>query len=1105
MSTKDDLKELIEGKSDKSDKDKHKSKLDKSVHSSKSGDHKDDSNLDIPPSSDSSDNSEDLASLTKRLRSLHFDPNTGGLSSSPSVSENTVDSLESESGGRFGSRREPIHTVERVDDALRIIPPTSSGKAPEKMSSFLEKLPSVSEQLKAISKKEGDSKSFESRMEEKPKSLIEEYGDVKIFRIQGEPLYYYQIPVARPSVSERAIINTLKEAATRLISITPYKIRDPDQKRNVYAQQVIEILRASPELKVPSSKYEFYASAVVSEMIGYGLIDLLIKDDKLEEVMVIGPHVPVFVFHRVYDMMMTNVEFSSDMEIQDIVNRIAREVGRRVDLSSPLLDARLPDGSRVNATIPPASVSGSTLTVRKFRTDPFSIVDLIHNKTISLDVASFLWMCVDGLHAQPANILVSGGTSSGKTTMLNVLCSFIPSNERTISIEDTSELNLPLRHWIRLEGRPPGLEGKGEITLDILTKNSLRMRPDRIIVGEVRHNEAFSLFTAMNTGHDGCLTGDTKIALTNGVRPIGDFVDEWLTKGCMVKEGDWEACSVENEFVNSVDRDGKIFKSGIVQARRRPFVGTVYHVKLASGSEITCTGNHPFYVFNEKLRSVRADELEESQRIAAPRKLIREQFTKEPEIEYWSGLLHGDGNILSKQRVREKNGHTYLCNEGRISLYTEEESTIPKFVSFMKKKLNDTHVKVVAPRPEKNCFEVHISGFDKASTIQKMMNIPSGSRMTVPMGNSHYVSSLKEFVAGFFDAEGYVDIQNKAVVFTCANEDYIDFLRHSLLTEGILSRKYESKTYNSKWYRLYVYGINQVRKFFETYPVQYPKKVEKLGLLIGSGTKANTNTDLIECNGIIISLLKVAQGKGISIRKIARTSGLSQGLLNYYLRKKRVPSRESVQKLVKAFVSLGIDCSELQTVSVSDLFFDQIVSIHSFPYNGLVYDLMVNESIESGKIPHNFVAEGIVVGNSMGTIHANSAVETLVRITSPPMSVPQVMLSGLNFVLVENLFHSMKRGSYRRVTEVAEVYDVMSGNPKTRTIFEWDPISDKLERNNVPVNYLNRLSLLTGKTLDQIENEIKRRGVFLNGLVERNIRDLATVCDLAQQFLEEEE
>ncbi|MDO8627568.1 MAG: CpaF family protein, partial [Candidatus Diapherotrites archaeon] len=238
---------------------------------------------------------------------------------------------------------------------------------------------------------------------------------------------------------------------------------------------------------------------------GYGLIDDLIRDDKLEEIMIIGPNKPVYVYHREFEMMTTNIVFFSDSEVQDLINRIARQIGRRVDISAPLLDARLPDGSRVNATIPPASVSGSTLTIRKFREDPYTIVDLIKYGTLGLETAAFLWLAVEGLGVKPANILISGGTGSGKTTLLNVLSSMVPETERVLSIEDTAELNLPLKHWIRMEGRPPGLEGKGEITLDVLTKNSLRMRPDRIIVGEVRHAEAFSLFTAMNTGHSGSM------------------------------------------------------------------------------------------------------------------------------------------------------------------------------------------------------------------------------------------------------------------------------------------------------------------------------------------------------------------------------------------------------------------------------------------------------------------------------------------------------------------------------------------------------------------------------------------------------------------------
>ncbi|MCX8158311.1 MAG: ATPase, T2SS/T4P/T4SS family [Candidatus Diapherotrites archaeon] len=346
---------------------------------------------------------------------------------------------------------------------------------------------------------------FTNDLEKIKKVLIDSYGNTKIYKLEGESLLLYTVPVPRPSAAERATINTIKEIVTRLVTISPYRIRDERERRTTYYKKVIEILKESTELKVPPTKWDFYADAVVREMVGYGLIDPLVRDDNLEEIMVIGAKKPVYVFHRKYEMMLTNVVFFTEKEIQDLINRIAASVGRRVDLSSPLLDARLADGSRVNATIPPASVDSSTLTIRKFKEDPFSVIDLIDFNTLSTELAAFLWLCVEGLKVKPANILIAGGTGSGKTTLLNVLSSFIPSYERIISIEDTAELNLPLKHWIRMEARPPTIEGTGEISLDILTKNALRMRPDRIIVGEVRHAEAFSLFTAMNTGHQGSM------------------------------------------------------------------------------------------------------------------------------------------------------------------------------------------------------------------------------------------------------------------------------------------------------------------------------------------------------------------------------------------------------------------------------------------------------------------------------------------------------------------------------------------------------------------------------------------------------------------------
>lgn len=239
------------------------------------------------------------------------------------------------------------------------------------------------------------------------------------------------------------------------------------------------------------------------DIIGYGKIDSLIQDDYLEEIMIIGTSKPVFVYHRQHGMMKTNIHYSDENELRDLIDSIARQINRRIDQESPILDGRLMDGSRINATIPPVSPDGPSLTIRKFRRDPLTIIDLINSKTISLDLAGFLWLCIDGLGVKSANAIISGGTSSGKTTTLNALSAFINPNERIITIEDTLELQIPHEHVIRMETRPANVEGKGELTMNDLVKNSLRQRPDRIIVGEVRAGEAITLFTALNTGHSG--------------------------------------------------------------------------------------------------------------------------------------------------------------------------------------------------------------------------------------------------------------------------------------------------------------------------------------------------------------------------------------------------------------------------------------------------------------------------------------------------------------------------------------------------------------------------------------------------------------------------
>jgi pilus assembly protein CpaF len=239
---------------------------------------------------------------------------------------------------------------------------------------------------------------------------------------------------------------------------------------------------------------------VIADIIGYGPIEPLLEDAEITEIMVNG-YDEVYV-ERFGLIEPTSVKFENDTHLMRVIDRIVSPIGRRVDEMSPMVDARLPSGYRINAIIPPLSLDGPILTVRKFETRPFTVQDLIAKRTLTIALANFLKSCVEA----KINIVISGGTGTGKTTFLNVLSSFIPVRERVITIEDTAELQLNQEHVIRLEKRPPNIEGKGEISIRQLVVNALRMRPDRIVMGECRSGEALDMLQAMNTGHDGSMT-----------------------------------------------------------------------------------------------------------------------------------------------------------------------------------------------------------------------------------------------------------------------------------------------------------------------------------------------------------------------------------------------------------------------------------------------------------------------------------------------------------------------------------------------------------------------------------------------------------------------
>ena len=264
--------------------------------------------------------------------------------------------------------------------------------------------------------------------------------------------------------------------------------------------RIVERFLEEEKVLLNDNERRTLVNEVLDELMGLGPIEPLLKDPTISDILC-NTYKNVYV-ERFGILEKTNCRFANNSHLLNIIDRIISRVGRRIDESSPMVDARLPDGSRVNAIIPPAAIDGPCLSIRRFSTNPLKMDDLVNYKSLTPEFAEFLADCVQA----KLNIMISGGTGSGKTTLLNVLSGFIPGNERIVTIEDSAELQLQQEHIVRLEVRPPSIEGTGEITQRDLVRNSLRMRPDRIILGEVRGPEAFDMLQAMNTGHDGSLT-----------------------------------------------------------------------------------------------------------------------------------------------------------------------------------------------------------------------------------------------------------------------------------------------------------------------------------------------------------------------------------------------------------------------------------------------------------------------------------------------------------------------------------------------------------------------------------------------------------------------
>jgi pilus assembly protein CpaF len=308
-------------------------------------------------------------------------------------------------------------------------------------------------------------------------------------------------------------VEALEELAHSLRQRLVERARDGSAGPGGVEAQAARLVEAEASALDPGTR-EVLAARIVRLATGLGPLEPLLADPSVDEVMVNGPS-DVWVERR-GRVERAAVEFESEAELMHAIERVLAPLGRRVDEASPMCDARLPDGSRVNVVVPPLAVDGACMTIRRFRPHGFSLHDLVANGTMPLAVASFLADCVRA----KSSVLVSGGTGSGKTTTLNALSGAIPDGERIVTVEDAAELALRQEHVVRLEARPPNVEGRGEVTIRALVRNALRMRPDRIVVGEVRGGEALDMLSALTTGHEGSLTTVHATSASEALRRI---------------------------------------------------------------------------------------------------------------------------------------------------------------------------------------------------------------------------------------------------------------------------------------------------------------------------------------------------------------------------------------------------------------------------------------------------------------------------------------------------------------------------------------------------------------------------------------------------------
>ena len=959
------------------------------------------------------------------------------------------------------------------------------------------------------------------------------YAAIKRDPITEEIIY----EVVEPTLTEeeKEILDELKEKLLDELRVDLESLESREKAEELLKREIERVVKKYKMnvSKETLNKLFYYISR---DFIGYGKIEPLMIDPFIEDISCDGPGIPVYVWHRDYESIPTNVRFETEEELSAFIIRLAYRAGKHISVANPIVEARLPDGSRAVLTLgTEVTRRGSTFTIRKFRREPFTIVDLIRLNTVSAEMAAYFWYVIEN----KASIIIAGAIASGKTTLLNCLSMFIRPEYKIVTVEETPELNLPHENWIpsvTRAGYGPG--GMGAITLFDLVKAALRQRPDYIIVGEVRGEEAYVLFQAMATGHLGfcCVPAGTKVLMGDGsVRPIEELFDAIGSEvPCIDEQGRL--------------RPGRI--SGWWAFAFRPHDTHLIEVETETGRRLRATRNHPFWT---RRGWVRADQLRPGDFVAVypffPEEDGDGKEPPEPEIlvseeairQCFTELKETGTPNYTIQKLKQLGllpirsdspklgillrvlgfafGDGYLAEHQSIVTFTSDRDSLGELaralgeLGFHGRLVEcEREAKVKTARGQEHVIRGRSLSLVFHSQplwcLLRALGAPSGDKTKkiyrLPSWLFELPRGLKrEFLRGFLGAELHVPNPSKASgkCFEMANlpqhklgelvasgREFMEDLRRLLAEFGV--------DMGLRIYPGYVRrdGSHTVRLELSTKKEGSLINLLSIGLAFAPEKEARAAkvlAYLLAKKRRKEELRRLAQKtaelkeRGLSPAQIARALGLPYEKVRAWLRR-----GVKEPQIDNGFPSFEEWVAERSEGLDPRLVWERVVAVREVPYDGYVFCLTVPGY-------HNFITNGFVTHN---TIHAETIDRIFKRLESKPMNIPKIFFEAIDVIALQ-LRTERKGRPVRRTKVVAEVtgLDPETLDPKILEVFRWDPVTDThvfLGRSHL----LEEIAADKGISLGEVQRELERRKLVLEWMVRKNLRDYRTVANIIREY-----